>query len=54
MWFHREAKVDDWLLYVVESTNANAGRAFLYRKNIFKRRTPHCQHGSGKGLIRKL
>ncbi|MBK6365441.1 MAG: acyl-CoA thioesterase II [Saprospiraceae bacterium] len=53
MWFHREAKVDDWLLYVVESTNANAGRAFCTGK-IFSKDGHLIASTAQEGLIRKL
>jgi len=26
MWFHRQAKVDEWMLYVQESPSAQGGR----------------------------
>ena len=28
MWFHRPFRVDDWLLYAMQSPNASAGRGF--------------------------
>lgn len=28
MWFHRPVKADDWLLFVLESPSAHAGRGF--------------------------
>ncbi|MGO2659466.1 acyl-CoA thioesterase [Mycetocola reblochoni] len=30
MWWHRDARVDDWLLYVQESTNAHGGRGLTH------------------------
>jgi len=29
MWFHRDFRFDDWLLYEVESPNASGGRGFV-------------------------
>ena len=29
MWFHRPFRMDDWLLYVVESTSASGARGFV-------------------------
>lgn len=36
MWFHREARVDDWLLYVQESPSAQGGRGLAMGK-LFSR-----------------
>jgi acyl-CoA thioesterase II len=32
MWFHRPFRVDDWLLYVMESPNASGGRGLAFGK----------------------
>lgn len=32
MWFHRPFRVDDWLLYAIESPSASGGRGFVRRK----------------------
>lgn len=53
MWFHREARPDEWLLYAVESTNANGGRAFCTGK-IFTRDGLLVASTAQEGLIRKL
>lgn len=53
MWFHRPVKADDWLLYVVESSNANAGRAFCTGK-IFDKSGELIASTAQEGLIRKL
>ncbi len=53
MWFHRPVKTDDWLLYVVESSNANAGRAFCTGK-IFTKEGILVASTAQEGLIRKL
>ena len=36
MWFHREARADEWLLYVMDSPTAQGGR-MLARGSIFTR-----------------
>ncbi|MBK8350107.1 MAG: acyl-CoA thioesterase II [Saprospiraceae bacterium] len=53
MWFHRPARTDDWLLYVVESSNANNGRAFCSGK-IFTKDGILVASTAQEGLIRKL
>lgn len=32
MWFHRPFRIDDWLLYVIESPSASGGRGFVRGK----------------------
>jgi acyl-CoA thioesterase-2 len=53
MWFHRPARVDDWLLYVVESSHAHGGRAFCTGK-IFDLQGTLIASTAQEGLIRKL
>lgn len=53
MWFHRPVRTDDWLLYVVESSNANSGRAFCTGK-IFTKDGVLVASTAQEGLIRKL
>lgn len=53
MWFHRPARTDEWLLYVVESSNANNGRAFCTGK-IFNIKGDLIASVAQEGLIRKL
>jgi acyl-CoA thioesterase II len=53
MWFHRPARIDEWLLYVVESSNANGGRAFCTGK-IFGQDGTLVASTAQEGLIRKL
>jgi len=53
MWFHRPVKTDDWLLYVVESSNANSSRAFCSGK-IFTKDGVLVASTAQEGLIRKL
>jgi acyl-CoA thioesterase-2 len=38
MWFHRDFRMDDWLLYAIDSPSASNARGFT-RGNIFD------QHG---------
>jgi acyl-CoA thioesterase-2 len=30
MWFHRPCRVDDWLLYAIESPSASGGRGLAF------------------------
>jgi len=53
MWFHRPVRTDDWLLYVVESSNANNGRAFCTGK-IYTKDGILVASTAQEGLIRKL
>ncbi len=53
MWFHRPARTDEWLLYVVESSNANGGRAYCTGK-IFTADGLLVASTAQEGLIRKL
>lgn len=53
MWFHRPARADEWLLYVVESINANGGRALCTGK-IFTKDGILVASTAQEGLIRKL
>ena len=36
MWFHREFRMDDWLLYAIDSPSASGNRG-LVRGQIFTR-----------------
>ncbi|MBK7807511.1 MAG: acyl-CoA thioesterase II [Saprospiraceae bacterium] len=53
MWFHRPVRTDDWLLYVVESSNANNSRAFCTGK-IYTKDGILVASTAQEGLIRKL
>lgn len=52
MWFHRPARTDEWLLYAVQSNNANGGRAFCTGK-IFTLDGVLVASTAQEGLIRK-
>jgi acyl-CoA thioesterase II len=51
MWFHRDFRADDWLLYVQESPNASGGRGFN-RGLIFARDGKLVASVAQEGLIR--
>lgn len=53
MWFHRPTKVDEWLLYVVESSHAHGGRAFCSGK-IYDLQGCLVASTAQEGLIRRL
>ncbi|KMZ72088.1 Acyl-CoA thioesterase [Zostera marina] len=37
IWFHREVKADDWLLYSIESPSASNGRGFVFGQMFNKK-----------------
>ena len=51
LWFHRPAKVDDWLLYVQDSPSAQGGRG-LSRGLLYNRAGHLVASVAQKGLIR--
>ena len=51
MWFHRDAPVDDWLLYVQDSPSASGGRGFN-RGSIYTRDGKLVASVAQEGLIR--
>jgi acyl-CoA thioesterase II len=53
MWFHRPVRVDDWLLYVVDSPSASGARG-LARGSIFNRQGQLVASTAQEGLFRKL
>jgi len=53
MWFHRDLRVDDWLLYVLDSPSASGARGFS-RGSIFSRDGRLLASVAQEGLIRVL
>jgi acyl-CoA thioesterase II len=53
MWFHRPVRVDDWLLYVVDSPSASGARG-LSRGSIFNRQGELVASTAQEGLFRKM
>ncbi|NRA46649.1 MAG: acyl-CoA thioesterase II [Oligoflexales bacterium] len=51
MWFHRDFKMDEWLLYAVESPNANGARGLNFGK-FFNRDGKLVASTAQEGLIR--
>lgn len=51
MWFHRDFRIDDWLLYHVDSPTAQAGRA-LCRGAIYTRQGQLVASTMQEGLMR--
>jgi acyl-CoA thioesterase II len=51
MWFHRSLRVDDWLLYDVESPSASGSRGFA-RANVFARDGTLVASTAQEGLVR--
>ncbi|MQL84170.1 hypothetical protein Taro_016689 [Colocasia esculenta] len=52
IWFHRDCRADDWLLYVIESPSAHGGRGFCYGR-MFNRKGELVASLTQEGLIRK-
>ena len=51
MWFHREARVDEWLLYVQESPSAQGGRG-LSLGRIYTREGVLVASVAQEGMVR--
>jgi len=51
MWFHRPLRVDEWLLYAVESPSASGARGFA-RANVFSRDGTLVASAAQEGLVR--
>ena len=51
MWFHRDARVDDWLLYVQESPTAQGGRG-LAMGRIYNRQKELIATVVQEGMVR--
>jgi acyl-CoA thioesterase-2 len=52
MWFHRDFRMDDWLLYSTDSPSASGGRGFT-RGSIFSRDGQLVASTVQEGMIRK-
>lgn len=53
MWFHRDFRMDEWLLYSMDSPNASHGRGFC-RGNIFTREGTLVASVAQEGMIREV
>ena len=51
MWFHRDFRMDDWLLYRIDSPNANGARA-LCRGSVFTRDGRLVASSAQEGMVR--
>jgi acyl-CoA thioesterase-2 len=51
MWFHRDFRMDDWLLYAMESPNASGARG-LNNGRIYTRKGTLVASVTQEGLIR--
>jgi acyl-CoA thioesterase-2 len=51
MWFHRSVRVDDWLLYAIDSPSASGARGFT-RGSVFARDGRLIASAAQEGLIR--
>jgi acyl-CoA thioesterase-2 len=52
MWFHRPFRMDEWLLYVVDSPSASGARG-LVRGQFFDQKGRLVASCAQEGLIRK-
>jgi acyl-CoA thioesterase-2 len=53
MWFHRDFRLDDWLLYSMDSPSMSCGRGFS-RGNLFTRDGLLVASVTQEGMIRKV
>ena len=51
MWFHRDFRMDDWLLYAVDSSSASGSRGMV-RGRFFTRDGKMVATSMQEGLIR--
>ena len=51
MWFHRDFRIDDWLLYVTDSPSATGARGFT-RGEVYDRQGRLVASAAQEGLIR--
>ncbi len=47
MWFHRDARADDWVLYAQESPSAISGRGLAIGQHVLPRRRARRDDGPG-------
>lgn len=52
MWFHRDFRMDEWLLYRIDSPNANGARA-LCRGSVFTRDGQLVASTAQEGMVRQ-
>ena len=48
IWFHRDLRVDEWMLYAIESPSASGARGFSRGAIYRARRQPRCQRCAGR------
>ncbi|MCY4200931.1 MAG: acyl-CoA thioesterase II [Gammaproteobacteria bacterium] len=53
LWFHRGARIDDWLLYIQDSPSAANGRGFC-RGSLYARDGAQVASVAQEGLVRKV
>jgi len=53
MWFHRQVRIDDWLLYAADSPSASGARGFT-RGSLYSRHGVLVASTTQEGLIRVL
>jgi acyl-CoA thioesterase-2 len=53
MWFHRPLRVDEWLLYAIQSPSASGARGFT-TASIFSRDGRLLASAAQEGLVRMI
>lgn len=53
LWFHRDFRIDDWLLYAMDSPSASNSRGFS-RGSIFNKKGELIASVAQEGLISEL
>ena len=53
LWFHREFRIDEWLLYTMDSPNASGARGFA-RGQLFTEEGVLVASTSQEGLVRMI
>lgn len=53
LWFHREVRIDDWLLYSIDSPNASGARG-MARGQFFNKRGELIASTAQEGLVRVI
>ena len=53
LWFHREVRIDEWLLYAIDSPNASGARGYA-RGQFFNERGELVASSTQEGLVRVI
>ncbi len=53
MWFHRPFRMDEWLLFAIESPSASGARGFV-RGELYNQQGDLVASATQEGLMRKI